>query len=63
MLLATGLRAAPGDLRQALRLATVFATMHLSFGLGVFAGMVRFGVPREGATQALRAAFSRPADR
>jgi hypothetical protein len=59
MLLITGVRAAPGDPRQALRLAAVFATMHLSFGFGVFAGMLQFGVPRAGATQALRAAARR----
>jgi hypothetical protein len=53
--------ASPGRRRDATSLPLVFATMHLSYGLGFLWGCVRLGVPVGGllAVAGLRRAGSR----
>ena len=45
-LIASALVAARKGWRHLLRLPIVFATLHLAYGLGFWAGMIRFGLPR-----------------
>jgi hypothetical protein len=44
-LITSALIAARDGWRQLLRLPTVFAVLHLAYGLGFWVGMIRFGLP------------------